>query len=69
MTLAMMSGYDGRVVDVNGAFLLGELDPKDEIMYLKIPEGLQSYYKSSQVLKLKKHYMEPDKRPWHSGGS
>jgi Reverse transcriptase (RNA-dependent DNA polymerase) len=50
-TLAAMAKWSAYVVDINGAFLNGRFE-KGETLYLKIPEGLEIFYKSLQVLKL-----------------
>ena len=41
MLLMMFIGW---VVDVNGAFLLGEFKPGDPYINMDIPEGIEKWY-------------------------
>lgn len=54
MTLALMAGWIGRISDVKGAFLKGDLDIDKEEMYLKVPEGFEKYYGQNVLLRLMK---------------
>ena len=50
-----MSELIGWVKDVNGAFLTGEFQATDPVLYMHIPEGMEKWYKHLQgehVLKL-----------------
>ena len=56
-TILVMASLAGWVVDVNGAFLLGEFKEDDPKIYMDIPEGMTKWYTQySQpvVVKLKK---------------
>ena len=56
-TIMLLAGMMGWVVDVNGAFLLGEFKPGDPEIYMEVPEGMEKWYtKYVQpiALKLKK---------------
>eukprot|EP00957_Ditylum_brightwellii_P031667 2401616-Ditylum_brightwellii.AAC.1 len=44
MTLALMAGWVGRINDVKGAFLKGNLDKDKERMYMKVPQGFEKFY-------------------------
>ncbi len=53
----LLCGFAVWVVDVNGAFLLGELKNGDLEIYMEIPEGMQKWYTKFTkpvVAKLKK---------------
>ena len=43
MVLMLMSGWIGYLVDVKGAFLLGEFENNEQI-YTKIPQGFEKYW-------------------------
>ena len=43
MTLAIMTGWIGQLVDVKGAFLHGEFENGEEI-YTEIPQGFHKYW-------------------------
>eukprot|EP00956_Cyclotella_meneghiniana_P027101 scaffold60046_cov24-Cyclotella_meneghiniana.AAC.3 len=51
-TLAAMARLAGRVVDVKGAFLLGEFGPDDPVIYMKIPEGMTKHYPDPIIVML-----------------
>jgi hypothetical protein len=53
MTLMVMAGWWAELVDVQGAFLTGEMDPKTQC-YLHVPEGFERFYPSNVVLRLLK---------------
>jgi hypothetical protein len=53
LVLIVMAGWYASVVDVNGAFLTGELGPDVEC-YLEVPEGFEKYYPPNVVLLLLK---------------
>ena len=56
-TIMLLCSFAGWVVDVNGAFLLGEFKEGDPEIHMEIPEGIQkSYTKFTEpvVAKLKK---------------
>ena len=45
MVLALMTGWLGLIVDMQGALLKGELDYKGkERMHLKVPQGFECKY-------------------------
>ena len=49
--IMLMCGFAGWVVDVNGAFLLGEFKKGDPEIYMDIPEGMEKWYtKSTELL-------------------
>ena len=52
-----LCGFAGRVVDVNGAFPLGEFKQGNPEIYMEIPEGMQKWsskFTEPVVAKLKK---------------
>ena len=56
-TIMLMCGFAGWVVDVNGAFLLGEFMKRDPEIYMDIPEEMEKWYTKYTepvVAKLKK---------------
>jgi hypothetical protein len=56
-TIILMCGFAGWVVDVNGAFLLGEFKKGDPEIYMDTPEGMEKWYTKYTelvVAKLKK---------------
>ncbi len=53
LTLMLLAGWVGTVVDVKGAFLHGEFHNGKEI-YMKVPQGWKRYYSNMAVLKLLK---------------
>ena len=50
--MMLMGRFATHLVDVNGAFLLGWLKPKEKI-YMKIPLGFKKFYPSGGLLFLK----------------
>ena len=52
--LALMAGWIGRISDVKGAFLKGDLDIDKEKMYLHVPEGFEELYGYDELLQLLK---------------
>jgi hypothetical protein len=51
----VMAEFIGWVKDVNGAFLTGEFQATDPVLYMHIPEGMEKWYahlKGEHVLKL-----------------
>ena len=52
-TLMTMGGLYAHILDVNGAFLLGEFDRGEEI-HLEVPQGFEKFYEPGTVLLLKK---------------
>ena len=48
-----MSGWAAHIVDVNGAFLLGEFKENEHI-YMKVPKGFERFYSSDVLLYLRK---------------
>jgi hypothetical protein len=46
--IMLICGFVGWVVDVNGAFLLGEFKKGDPEIYMDIPEGMEKWYQSIQ---------------------
>jgi hypothetical protein len=53
MVLMVMASWWGELLDVQGAFLTGEMDPKNQC-YLHVPEGFERFYPSNVVLRLLK---------------
>ena len=55
-TLLALASLSGWVVDVKGAFLLGEFKPGDPIIYMEVPEGMTKHYpdRKKVALRLKK---------------
>ena len=53
LTMFLMSGWAAHIVDVNGAFLLGEFKENDHI-YMKIPKGFEKFYCLDVLLYLQK---------------
>ena len=43
LTLAIMAGWVGHIIDVKGAFLHGEFE-NGEVIYTKIPEGFEKFW-------------------------
>ena len=53
LTILLMSGWAAHIVDVNGAFLLGEFKENEHI-YMKVPKGFECFYSSDVLLYLRK---------------
>ena len=53
LTILLMSSWAAHIVNVNGAFLLGEFRENDHI-YMKIPKGFERFYSSDVLLYLRK---------------
>ena len=53
LTILLMSGWAAHIVDVNGAFLLGEFRENEHI-YMKVPKGFERFYSSDVLLYLRK---------------
>ena len=53
LTMLLMSGWVAHIVDVNGAFLLGEFKEIEHI-YIKIPKGFEKFYSLDVLLYLQK---------------
>ena len=53
MVLMLMAAWDSKIVDVKGAFLLGELEQNEQI-YMEIPEGFEQFYDADCLLLLLK---------------
>jgi len=51
MVLSIMFGWENELVDVKGAFLCGNFQDEKTI-YMKVPEGFESFYAEGVVLKL-----------------
>ena len=51
--LMLMAGFWAEVVDVCGAFLLGDFEPGHQI-YIEVPQGFEKYYPPGVVLLLNK---------------
>eukprot|EP00957_Ditylum_brightwellii_P200524 15287157-Ditylum_brightwellii.AAC.1 len=49
MVLVLVADWIGRVNDVKGAFLKGELE-EDEKMYMHVPQGFKKHYTNDVVL-------------------
>ncbi len=53
LILMIMANWQGKILDVKGAFLHGEF--KDgEVIFMKVPHGFEKFYPDDVVLKLKK---------------
>jgi hypothetical protein len=50
LVIYLTQKLDSEIIDVDGAFLYGDLEEK---IYMKIPEGLQEFYDISEVCCLK----------------
>eukprot|EP00957_Ditylum_brightwellii_P130290 9938581-Ditylum_brightwellii.AAC.1 len=48
MVLALMAGWTGLINDVQGAFLKGKLDPENEKMAMKVPQGFEHHHKKNE---------------------
>jgi hypothetical protein len=53
LTLLLMAGWYGELLDVKGAFLHGEFE-EGEVLYMDVPEGFKQYYPVGMVLLLLK---------------
>jgi hypothetical protein len=53
MVLIVMASWWAELLDVQGAFLTGEMDP-ETTCYLQVPEGFEKFYPGKVVLKLLK---------------
>ena len=53
LTILLMSGWAAHIVDVNGAFLLGEFRENEHI-YMKVPKGFERFYSPDVLLYLRK---------------
>ena len=53
LTILLMSGWAAHIVDVNGAYLLGEFRENEHI-YMKVPKGFERFYSSDVLLYLRK---------------
>ena len=53
LVLIIMAGMYAELLDVHGAFLLGDFDPKHK-MYMELPKGFEKWYPSNCVLLLLK---------------
>ena len=53
LTILLMSGWAAHIVDVNGAFLLGEFRENEHI-YMKVTKGFEHFYSSNVLLYLPK---------------
>ena len=51
LTLMLMAGWAGEVLDIQGAFLHGLFEDNEEL-YMEIPEGFEHYYDSVEYLLL-----------------
>ena len=54
LTMVVMCDWAARLVDVQGAFLLGEFEEKDEKVYIEVPKGFEEFYAKDSVLLLLK---------------
>jgi hypothetical protein len=53
MVMMLMASWWAELLDVQGAFLTGEMDPDTEC-YLQVPEGFEKFYPTDVVLRLYK---------------
>jgi hypothetical protein len=51
LTIALMAGWLGQLIDVDGAFLYGRLR---ELLFMKVLQGFKKYYEDNDVLLLGK---------------
>ena len=49
-----MANWIGRISDVKGAFLKGDLDQDKEQIYMHVPKGFEEFYGSDELLQLLK---------------
>jgi hypothetical protein len=49
----IITDWQGQIVDMKGAFLHGEFKDS-EVIYMKVPHGIEKFYPDEEVLKLKK---------------
>ena len=61
LVLMLMGNLSAHLVDVNGAFLLGEFKP-DKKIYMKIPWGFKNFYPQDGLLFPKITEFRPSKR-------
>ena len=54
MTLMLMAGWFGELLDVKGAFLHGHFGPKEKPIHMRIPQGMEQYYPLNWILLLLK---------------
>jgi len=52
MVIFLVLQLHSGLLDVKGAFLQGEFGKNDKDLYMKVPEGLESYYPDNVYLKL-----------------
>ena len=52
--LGLMADWIGKISDVKGAFLKGDLDTDKEQMYMHVPEGFEEFYGNDELLQLLK---------------
>jgi len=52
MVIILVLQLHSGLLDVKGAFLQGEFGKNDKDLYMKVPEGLESYYPDNVYLKL-----------------
>ena len=50
----IMADWSNYLVDVNGAFLMGDFEDDDEEIYMEIPKGFKKKYALDKVLRLLK---------------
>jgi hypothetical protein len=53
LILMIMTDWQGKIVDVKGAFLHGEFKDS-KVIYMKVPHGFEKFYPDDVVFKLKK---------------
>jgi len=51
MVLSIVFGWANQLVDVKGTFLCGNFQDEKPI-YMKVPEGFETYYVEGMVLRL-----------------
>ena len=64
--IMLMAGYWAEIIDVCGAFLLGNFKPEHK-MYIEIPQGFEKFYPPGIVLLLNKRCTEQSKPLCSSG--
>jgi hypothetical protein len=57
LVILIMASFAGHIMDVKGAFLLGDFNPKHK-MYLAIPQGFEHFLHKDMVLLLLHTCME-----------
>lgn len=54
IVLMLMAVFFGELLDVKGAFLIGDFSPNEKPIYMKVPQGFKDFYPPGWVLLLLK---------------